>query len=137
MLPQPPTIDHVALPHWLARVNVRFSNRLMRPIAARLPWFGVLEHVGRTSGTVRRTALMAFRRHPDRWVIALTYGSDVQWLRNVVAAGGCRLLSRGRWVDLKDPRQFRDPSRSSVPLIVRPWLAILRVTEFVELRERR
>lgn len=34
-------MSHVALPHWLARVNVRFSNRLMRPIAARLPWFVV------------------------------------------------------------------------------------------------
>jgi hypothetical protein len=34
-------MSHVALPHWLARVNVRFSNRFMRPIAARLPWFVV------------------------------------------------------------------------------------------------
>lgn len=137
MLPQPPTMGDVALPHWLARLNLRFSNAFMRPIAARLPWFGVLEHVGRTSGTVRRTALMAFHRSPDRWVIALTYGTDAQWLRNVVAAGGGRLLSRGRWVDVVEPRQFRDASRSSVPLIVRPFLALLRVSEFVEMRERR
>lgn len=127
----------VALPHWLARLNLRFSNTFMRPIAARLPWFCVLEHVGRTSGTVRRTALMAFHRRPDRWVMALTYGTDVQWLRNVVAADGCRLLSRGRWVDLVEPRQFRDASRSSVPFLVRPILAILRVSDFVEMREKR
>jgi deazaflavin-dependent oxidoreductase (nitroreductase family) len=127
----------VALPHWLARLNLHFSNAFMRPIAAHLPWFGVLEHVGRRSGTVRRTALMTFHRRPDRWVMALTYGTDAQWLRNVVAAGGGRLLSRGRWVDLVEPRQFRDPSRSSVPLIVRPMLTLLRVSDFVEMREKR
>jgi deazaflavin-dependent oxidoreductase (nitroreductase family) len=137
MLPQPPTLSDVALPRWLARLNVRFSNRLMRPIAARLPWFCVLEHVGRTSGTVRRTAMMAFYRDPDRWVMALTYGTNVQWLRNVIAAGGCRLHSRGRWVEVVDPRQFRDASRSSVPWIVRPMLTILRVADFVEMRETR
>jgi len=129
-------MGHVALPHWLARLNLRFSNAFMRPIAARLPWFGVIEHIGRTSGTVRRTALMAFHRRPDHWVIALTYGTDAQWLKNVVAAGGGRLLSRGRWVDVAEPRRFRDASRSSVPFLVRPMLAILRVSDFVEMRER-
>jgi deazaflavin-dependent oxidoreductase (nitroreductase family) len=126
----------VALPRWLASLNLHFSNVFMRPIAARLPWFGVLEHVGRTSGTVRRTAIMVFRRRPARWVMALTYGTDVEWLRNVEEAGGCRLLSRGRWVDLVEPRRFRDASRSSVPLIVRPVLALLRVSDFVEMREK-
>ena len=129
-------MGHVALPRWLAGLNLRFSNIFMRPIAARLPWFGVLEHVGRTSGTVRRTAMMAFHRRPDRWVMALTYGTDVQWLQNVEASGGCRLLSRGRWVHLVEPRRFRDASRSSVPLLVRPMLALLRVSDFVELREK-
>jgi deazaflavin-dependent oxidoreductase (nitroreductase family) len=128
-------MGHVPLPHWLARVNVRFSNRFMRPIAARLPWFCVLEHVGRSSGTVRRTALMAFRRNPHRWVIALTYGTKVQWLRNVVAAGGCRLLVRGRWLAVGEPRRFHDSSRSHVPWLVRIPLAVLRVDEFLELRE--
>ena len=130
-------MSHVALPRWLATVNLRFSNAFMRPIAAWLPWFAVLEHIGRTSGTVRRTALMAFHRKPDRWVMALTYGTEVQWLRNVVAAGGGRLQSRGRWVEVTDPRQFRDASRSSVPWLVRPMLALLGVSEFVEMREVR
>ncbi len=130
-------MGHVPLPHWLARVNVRFSNRFMRPIAARLPWFCVLEHVGRTSGTVRRTAIMAFHRKPDRWVISLTYGTEVEWLRNVLAAGTCQLRTRGRWVDVGAPRPFHDPSRSCVPWIVRLPLAVLRVTDFLELLEIR
>lgn len=128
-------MGHVALPHWLARVNLRFSNAFMRPIAARLPWFVVLEHVGRKSGTARRTAIMAFHRKPDRWVLALTYGTEVQWLRNVMAAGGCRIQSRGRWIEVTRPRRFRDAARTEVPWLVRPFLAVLRVSEFLELRQ--
>ena len=127
-------MGHVALPRWLARLNVRFTNRFMRIIAPRLPWFVVLEHVGRTSGIVRRTAIMAFRRDPERWILALTYGTEVQWLKNVQAAGRCRIQSLGRWIELVEPRRFRDPARSQVPWVIRPFLALLRVSEFVELR---
>jgi len=121
------------LPHWLTRVNLVVTNRITRPIAGRLPWFGLLEQVGRRSGTVRRTPINIFRRG-DRYVIALTYGPDVQWLKNVLAAGGCRVCMQGRWVSLTAPRRFRDPRRREVPWIVRQALWILNVSEFLELR---
>jgi deazaflavin-dependent oxidoreductase (nitroreductase family) len=126
-------MGHVPLPHWLTRVNP-VANRITTPFAAHLPWFGVLEHVGRRSGTVRRTPLALVRRGADRYVIALFYGPDVQWLANVEAAGACRVRTRGRWVRLVGPRRFRDPRRREVPWIFRPVLALLRVNEFVELR---
>jgi len=122
------------LPHWLTRVNLAFGNRLLAPFTAFLPGFGVLEHIGRQSGTVRRTPLTIFKRGPDRFVIALTYGTEVQWLRNVLAAGECRVRTRGRWVRLAAPRRFNDPSRREVPWPVRPILRLLGVTEFLELR---
>jgi deazaflavin-dependent oxidoreductase (nitroreductase family) len=121
------------LPHWLTRVNLVFGNRLLRPFAAMLPGFGVIEHVGRRSGTRRQTPITIFRRG-KRYIIALTYGPEVQWLQNVLAAGGCRVRTRGRWVTLTAPRRFRDPRRRAVPLLVRPVLALLKVSEFVELR---
>jgi len=123
------------LPHWLTRVNLVVTNRITAPLAARLPWFGMLEHVGRRSGVVRRTPMNVFRDGGDRWVIALTYGPGVQWLRNIEAAGACRLLTRGGWIELREPVRFRDPSRRRVPLPVRWALALLRVDEFVELRQ--
>ena len=125
----------MALPHWLTRVNLAFGNRLLRPFATILPWFGVLEHVGRRSGTVRQTPLMAFERGDGRWIVALTYGPDVQWVKNVLASGGCRILSLRRWRTLREPRRFADPSRRAVPWPIRPVLALLRVDQFVELRE--
>lgn len=135
MLPQPPTMGHMPLPHWLTRVNLVVSNRITAPFAARLPWFGVLEHVGRRSGTIRRTPLTIFRQGSGRYIIALTYGPDVQWLRNVEAAGHCRVKTRGRWVGLAGPRRFTDSERRAMPLVIRPILAALRVTEFVVLSQ--
>lgn len=124
------------LPHWLTRVNLVVTNRLTRPFAGYLPWFGVLEHVGRTSGVVRRTPLNIFRRDGEHWVIALTYGPNVQWLNNVEAAGGCRVQVMGRWHRLVEPRRIHDSSRELVPLPVGAALTLLGVEDFVELREQ-
>jgi deazaflavin-dependent oxidoreductase (nitroreductase family) len=126
-------MGHMPLPHWLTRVNLVVSNRLIAPFASVLPWFGVLEHVGRRSRTVRHTPMTIFRQPLGRYVIALTYGPDVQWLRNVEATGQCRVKTRGRWLTLADPRRFTDSRRRAVPRIVRPILAVLKVREFVEL----
>jgi deazaflavin-dependent oxidoreductase (nitroreductase family) len=133
MLPHAPYDARMPLPRWLGRLNLVTANRVTAPFAAWLPWFGVIEHVGRRSGTVRRTPLSAFRRG-DRYVFALFYGPDVNWVRNVIAAGGCRLQTRGRWVQLTNPRRFSDPRRRAVPFPVRLALAVVRVDEFLELR---
>jgi deazaflavin-dependent oxidoreductase (nitroreductase family) len=136
MLADWPRMGDVPLPHWLTRVNLAVTNNLTRPFAGRLPWFGILEHVGRRSGTVRQTPINIFPRG-ERYVIALTYGPDVEWLKNVLAAGGCRVRIQGRWLRLTEPRRFRDRRRRAVPPIVRVPLTILGVDEFVELREKR
>src|SRR4051812_50111715 len=74
------------LPKRLARFNLHVTNRVLGPFARRLPGFAVVAHVGRRSGRVRQTPVNLFR-DGDRYVIALTYGADSQWVRNVLAAG--------------------------------------------------
>jgi deazaflavin-dependent oxidoreductase (nitroreductase family) len=128
-------MGRVALPHWLTRVNLAFGNAIMSPFAARLPGLGILEHTGRSTGTVRRNPVAIFRRDPDRYVIALWYGPKSQWVSNVLAADRCRVRSRGRWLRLGQPRRFRDPSRGDIPWALRPVAALLRVDHFLELRE--
>jgi len=122
----------MALPRWLARFNVAFTNRLMLPVAGVLPWFGIVEHVGRRSGRRYRTPVNVFRRG-DRYLFALTYGPESEWVYNVMAAGGCTLVSRGRRTALVEPRRFRDTRRRDMPWIVRIGLAVLNVSEFLEL----
>jgi deazaflavin-dependent oxidoreductase (nitroreductase family) len=70
-----------------------FNKRFLNPVMLHLAGLGSmvdLEHVGRTTGRTFHTPLMAFR-HGDAITIALTYGPDVQWLKNITAAGTCQM----------------------------------------------
>src|SRR6478736_7134366 len=98
--------------------TARVINPLARRFAGRLPWFGILTCQGRTSGRTYRIPLHVFRQG-DTFVVALTYGADTQWVKNVVAAGTCVLRTRGRDVRLVEPELVRDPARRLMPPPVR------------------
>jgi deazaflavin-dependent oxidoreductase (nitroreductase family) len=113
--------------------TTKVVNPITRPFAGRLPGFGILSYVGRRSGRRYRTPINVFR-HGQDYVVALTYGSDVDWVKNVVAAGGCELETMGRSFHLTDPRLFVDPKQRLMPLPVRLFLRLMRVTEFLSMR---
>jgi deazaflavin-dependent oxidoreductase (nitroreductase family) len=115
---------------WLLPFTTHVFNRFSRLFAGYLPWFAILRYTGRRSGKTYRTPMNVFRHDRD-YVFALTYGSDVQWVLNVQAAGGCEMQTRGRLVRLGDPRLIVDPTRRLMPLPVRLILRLLRVTEFL------
>ncbi|HEY3018491.1 MAG TPA: nitroreductase family deazaflavin-dependent oxidoreductase [Gaiellaceae bacterium] len=117
----------------IAHFNRRFTNPVLRPLAARLPGFGVVVHAGRKSGREYRTPVNVFR-DADGYVIALTYGTESDWVRNVLAAGGCALVRRGRRTQLTAPALFHDESRRPVPRLVRPMLRLLGVADFMRVR---
>jgi deazaflavin-dependent oxidoreductase (nitroreductase family) len=120
--------------HVLRRPVTRLFNPLSRRFAGVLPGFGILAHRGRRSGTEYRTPINVFRRG-GAWVIVLTYGSDVDWVKNVLAAGGCGLRTRGRDRRLVDPRLVTDPSLPGMPLPVRLMGRVIGATELLVLRE--
>ena len=113
--------------------TTRVVNPLTRLVAGHLPWFGIIVVPGRRSGVIRRVPMNVFRVE-DQWVMALTYGRDVDWVKNVLAAGGCRLETRGRVVALRDPELIHDPSRRMMPFPVRQFLRLLGVTDFLRMR---
>jgi deazaflavin-dependent oxidoreductase (nitroreductase family) len=123
------------LPKGLARFNRVVTNRITGPFAARLPGFAIVIHVGRRSGREYSNPVNLFRRG-DRYVIALTYGADSQWVRNVMAAGEARLITRGQTIQLIEPEILHDATRSDVPAPVRPVLGWLDVSDFMVLRRR-
>ncbi len=118
------------LPRGLARFNLVVTNRITGPFAGRLPGFGIVVHTGRKSGVERRTPVNVFR-DGERYVIALTYGTEAQWLRNVQAAGGCELITRGRRVRLREPELVHDPARKLVPRPVAWILGAIDVEDFL------
>jgi len=116
----------------MARFNRGVTNRLMRPLARQLPGFGVVEHSGRRSGRRYRTPVNVFRSG-DSYVIALTYGVEAEWVQNVLAGGGCELITRGRRRRLTAPAVVHDDDRRLAPPPLRPILRLLRVAEFLRL----
>ncbi len=120
------------IPAAVARFNRRVTNPLTRRFAGRLPGFAVVVHRGRSSGRVYRTPVNAFAR-PGGYVVALTYGPRADWVRNVLAAGECLLVVRGRRVRMTNPRVVRDPARKKMPAPVRLILGLLSVEYFLEL----
>ena len=75
------------IPKAIARLNLVLTNPILRHVAWWAPGFAMVTHVGRTSGRVRRTPVNIFAHGRD-YVIALTYGRDSEWVKNVQAAGG-------------------------------------------------
>lgn len=111
----------------------RFANPVLVNLAGH-GWFVELEHIGRTSGTAHRTPLMAFR-HGDSMTIALTYGPDVQWLKNVRAIGGARMHWHSSMLRLGAVHDLAtEDGIARMPQPIRAVVATTGLaTEFVEL----
>jgi deazaflavin-dependent oxidoreductase (nitroreductase family) len=117
---------------WVAAFNLRVTNRITGRFADRLPGFGIVTHVGRKSGRTYRTPVNVFRTS-NVFLVALTYGREAEWVKNVLAAGGCRLETRGQQYQLLDPTVEHDPARSQFPLFVRVVLGIIGANDFLKL----
>jgi deazaflavin-dependent oxidoreductase (nitroreductase family) len=83
------------LPDKLRSINKHFTNRLIGKIA-RSAWgpFSIIYHTGRRSGKPYETPIVAMPASAG-FVVALTYGSHVDWYQNIKAAGRCKILRRG------------------------------------------
>lgn len=112
-MPFPRALSRYTRGH-INKVTLRFAGHAA---------FADLEHAGRRSGIVRHTPLRAFRG-PDKVVIGVNFGRESDWLKNIQAAGRCRMRLGGEQLELGAPRV--------VPVIegVRgmPWMfgAVLR-----------
>jgi deazaflavin-dependent oxidoreductase (nitroreductase family) len=117
---------------WLAKINIAFTNRITSLFAGWLPGFGILTHVGRRSGRVYKTPVNVFRASKG-FIIALTYSSQSEWVKNVLAAGSCELKTRGKKYQLSSPNVVHDPTRRRFPIPVRLVLSIVGADEYMQL----
>ena len=111
-------------------------NRLtLRAARGRGGPFALVRHVGRKSGTVFETPLI-LARVPGGFVAELTYGPDVNWYRNIVAAGHCEVVwHRGEYeIDRIEPypadagiRAFGFPAAFVLKLLRRHEFRFLHV----------
>ena len=117
---------------WLAKINIAVTNRITGLFAGWLPGFGILTHIGRKSGKVYQTPVNVFRA-PNGFVIALTYSRESEWVKNVLAAAGGELETRGKNYRLSNPKVVRDPARRRFPIPVRLVLTLVGADEYMEL----
>ena len=121
------------IPHWITRVNRVVANPVMGLFSDRVPPLATLHHVGRSSGRRYRTPILAFPTARG-FAVALTYGPDVQWLRNLEAGMPARLVRRRRVYALAHPvRHHGEDGLRFVPAWTRAALGLMHVDIVVEL----
>ena len=117
------------LPRSVARFNRKYWNKLARHFAGWMPGFGIVIHIGRTSGTPSTAArwFIVFRTE-DGFIFALTYGR-ADWVQNVMAAGSAKLRTLRKMHDVGNPRIVSAPEHEHLPFFPRQVLATIDVPE--------
>jgi deazaflavin-dependent oxidoreductase (nitroreductase family) len=116
----------------VARFNRVATNRITSRFAAWAPGFAIVVHRGRRSGRLYRTPVNVFKI-PEGFLIALTYGRESEWVRNVLGAGGCLLQTRGTLYQCATPAIVHDPGHRRLPLLLRLIPRIGGVTDYLQL----
>lgn len=107
------------LPRGLASFNRRVTNPIQRRWAGRLPFYAIIEHVGRRSGRVYRTPVLCFRA-PGGFVFLVGYGVTSDWVLNLLTADGGTVVHLGRRHRVGRVRLVRAPEgRALLPLPLR------------------
>jgi deazaflavin-dependent oxidoreductase (nitroreductase family) len=89
-------------PPLVERLQIKYFNPMMRPLARFLPTFAVVKHRGRKSGQEYETVVNAFR-NGNVLAIALAHGKT-NWVKNVLAAGEADVHLFRRDVHITNPR---------------------------------
>lgn len=79
----------------LRRFSRLFNGMQMRTAGSPGAYASVIRHAGRTSGRPYQTPVGAVPVE-DGFVIALPYGTQSNWVRNVLASGGATIVNDGR-----------------------------------------
>jgi deazaflavin-dependent oxidoreductase (nitroreductase family) len=114
----------------MARLNRDVVNKVTIHLAEFVPGMGVVLHVGRHTRQVYRTPVLVFTTK-DGVRIALVYGRDSDWVKNALAHGAVRLVTRRTSYELGEPELV---TGVNVPVTLRGILRLLRVGEFLDLR---
>lgn len=119
------------LPLSLGSFNKRVVAHILGPLGGRVRPFAIVGHAGRSTGRAYETVVWAFERG-GTIAIALIYGPDTDWVRNVLAAGGGSIDLGGSNTPITNPRLVGDDvALPFTPAPVKPALRALDVHEFL------
>ena len=118
----------------------RFSRRTSgwaSPLAGRRwnPIFARVLHRGRRSGRAYQTPVAA-RRVADGFIISLAFGAQVDWHRNLEAAGGGVIRWRGRDYEVSGPEMIdADQALPAFDPVQRLFLRLAGIDGYIRVRD--
>ncbi len=115
----------------------RFTSPVTLPLAGKRwnPVFAVIDHRGRRTGR-RYATPVAARRTADGFVISLAFGAQVDWYRNLLAAGGGVIRWRGHPYPVTVPERISvETGLAAFHPFQRVLLRIAGVDGYVEVRD--
>ena len=118
-----PTYKNPRVRDLVRSFNKRVTNPAEMAFAGHRYWYAaVIEHTGRKSGKRYRTPVVALRVG-DGILVGLPYGSGVDWLRNVLAAGSATITDKGRTYSVVRPEVI--DAATAEPQLPARWRWIL------------
>jgi deazaflavin-dependent oxidoreductase (nitroreductase family) len=111
----------------------RLTSPLTLPLAGTAvnPVFAIVEHRGRRTGRPYSTPV-SVRRVEGGFVIALAFGAQVDWYRNLLAAGGGTIRWRGKRFRVEAPERIdADAAIATFHPIQRAFLRLGRIDGYV------
>ena len=117
------------IPKYIAVINKHVTNRFILLFAGWLPPFAIVNHRGRKSGRRYRTPILAFSTDTG-FVFALTYGRNVDWVRNLMASDSGRLEYKGSEIPIHMIRFAKyDDVLELFPYLVRLPLGLISIKD--------
>ncbi len=106
-----------------------FATHILNPLTVKIAGakyspFALIRHVGRRSGKPYQTPLI-IQRTAGGFIFALTYGPDVDWYRNIVAANGGTVRWHGSEYQLQAPELI--DAATGIAAFAAPFRPILRM----------
>jgi deazaflavin-dependent oxidoreductase (nitroreductase family) len=116
-------------------LNKRIGNPAMMKLAGRRYFFaGVIHHRGRRSGSEYATPVWAVPT-TDGFVVSLPFEEDVDWLKNVLAAGRATIETRGEtWTVLEPEVVDLETTRALLPRRARLLFGLAGIERYLKLR---
>jgi deazaflavin-dependent oxidoreductase (nitroreductase family) len=116
-----------------------FNKRLLNPVMMALDrrhWYAAaLKHRGRRSGN-EYTTPVTVGRAVDSFVIPLSYGEDVDWLKNVRAAGHCTIETMSGTYVVGDPEVIdQEEALAIVPRHARLMFKLFGIERYIKLKQ--
>ncbi len=117
----------VLIKHTFNRLTLRVARTTHAP-------FAIVQHTGRRSGRQYETPIIVVRLE-DGFVIELTYGYEVDWHKNILAAGGCTILWHENSYEINEIEPIdAETGRAFFPPMQRTILRLLKREHFEILR---